>query len=106
MMRKSDSIPDKDVVIEDPSLEPYIVVKSQTGGYAVYERVVSEKVGKKNSYLKTVCYPSTFEYALKTVADEQVHSHTGTKKYDSIKDYLKQWDLINNKISVAMGTRI
>lgn len=106
MMRKSDSIPEKDVIIEDKALEPYLIVKSQTGGYAVYEKTFTEKAGKKNSYLRVVGYPSTFEYSLKVVADELVHSHSGKKKYSSIQDYLTEWKAVNNRLASALSLKI
>ena len=40
MLRKPDSIPSNDTIIEDPALEPFFVSRSQTGGYTLYERVI------------------------------------------------------------------
>ena len=66
MLRNPDSIPAGDTIIEDPALEPFFITHSQVGGYVVYERVV--KGENKNNYLKTIGYPSNFNYALKMVS--------------------------------------
>ena len=39
MLRKPDSIPAGDTVIQDPAIEPFFITKSQTGGFTVYEIV-------------------------------------------------------------------
>ena len=39
MLRRPDSIPDGDTIIEDPVMEPFFIAKSSSGGYTVYERV-------------------------------------------------------------------
>ena len=66
MLRKPDSIPANDTIVQDPSMEPFFISKSSTGGYTVYERVIK---GENNTeYIKTVCYPANFSYALKKVA--------------------------------------
>mgnify|MGYP000391906371 CR=1 FL=1 len=50
MLRKPDSIPAGDTLIEDPVMEPFFITRSQTGGYTVYERVVK---GENNTeYIK------------------------------------------------------
>ena len=40
MLRKPNSIPKGDTLIEDKAIEPYFLVKSQVGGYVIYKRVV------------------------------------------------------------------
>ena len=63
MLRKPDSIPASDTVIKDPGMEPFFITKSSTGGYTVYENVVK---GENNTpYIKTICYPARFSFALK-----------------------------------------
>ena len=50
MLRKPDSIPSNETIIEDPAMEPFFITRSQTGGYTVYERVVKgENEFVKNS---------------------------------------------------------
>lgn len=91
MLRKPDSLSPSDTVIQDPAMEPFFITKSQAGGYVVYERVVK---GEKNTeYIKTICYPSTFNYALKAVAREKLNS-TDKPKYDSLKEYVGRWEEI------------
>ena len=94
MLRKPDSIPASDTVIKDPGMEPYFITKSSTGGYTVYESVVK---GENNTpYIKTICYPANFTYALKVVAEELLNSN---KHFTSIKDYVKTYDEISEKIT-------
>ena len=97
MLRRPDSIPAGDTVIKDPAMEPFFIAKSQTGGYTVYEDVI--KGANNTRYIKTICYPSTFSRALKVVAGEQLNS--GTKKmYSSVKEYIIDWEKIQEKMSV------
>ena len=63
MLRRPDSIPATDTVIEDPAMEPFFITNSASGGYTVYERVI--KGDNNTPYIKTVCYPGNFSYALK-----------------------------------------
>lgn len=97
MLRRPDSIPASDTVVQDPVMEPFFIAKSSSGGYTVYERVIK---GENNTeYIKTVCYPSNFNSSLKVVARELLH--TGEKKvYNSLKEYIAQW----NEIRTAMET--
>lgn len=95
MLRKPDSIPAGDTVIEDPIMEPFFITKSKSGGYTVYERVT--KAGNKNEYIRTICYPATFNYALKAVGKEMLH--TKNKHFVTIKAYIKEWSAIEHKIA-------
>jgi len=95
MLRKPDSIPAADTVIQDPVMEPFFISKSQSGGYTVYERVVK---GENNTeYIKTISYPATFNFALKRVASELLNS-SNNKHYSSVQDYVKAWEKINNSM--------
>jgi hypothetical protein len=94
MLRKPDSIPAGDTVITDPVMEPFFVSKSQSGGYTVYERVVK---GEKNTeYIKTIAYPSTFNSALKRVANEKLNS--GESKVYNLQEYVTRWEDISKKM--------
>lgn len=94
MLRKPDSIPASDTVIKDPSMEPFFITKSSTGGYTVYENVIK---GENNTpYIKTICYPARFSFALKTVAQELLNSN---KSFHSIKQYVKTYNEISEKIT-------
>lgn len=94
MLRKPDSIPANDTIVQDPSMEPFFISKSSTGGYTVYERVIK---GENNThYIKTVSYPSTFNGALKTIGREILNQ--GGKKY-TLKEYLDRWESIESKIT-------
>ena len=95
MLRKPDSIPAGDTLIEDPVMEPFFICKSSSGGYTLYERVI--KGDNKTPYIKTICYPSTFNSALKATARELLNS----KKvhYKTIKSYIKEWKGIQERLS-------
>jgi hypothetical protein len=95
MLRRPDSIPAADTVIEDTVMEPFFIAKSSSGGYTLYERVVK---GEKNThYIKTICYPATFNAALKAVCRELLNSKSN--HYTSIKEYISEWRSIQEKIS-------
>jgi hypothetical protein len=95
MLRRPDSIPSTDTVIQDPVMEPFFISKSQSGGYTVYERVV--KGEKDTEYIKTICYPSTFNSALKKVANEKLNN--GESKVYDLKSYITRWEAINESMS-------
>ena len=96
MLRKPDSIPAGDTLIEDPVMEPFFICKSSSGGYTLYERVVK---GENNTeYIKTVCYPSTFNSALKATARELLNCKR--VHYKTIKSYIKEWKDIQEKLSL------
>ena len=94
MLRNPNSIPSGDTIIQDKVMEPFFITKSQSGGYTVYERVVK---GENNTeYIKTICYPSTFNYALKTVATE-ILNNGDTNTY-SLTEYVNRWETINESM--------
>jgi len=97
MLRNPNTIPKEDIIIEDPAMEPFFITKAKSGagGFTVFERVIK---GEKNTaYIRTVCYPSTFTGALKTVARELLNS--GEKvRYTSVKEYMQKWDAITTRM--------
>jgi hypothetical protein len=97
MLRNPNTIPKEDIIIEDPAMEPFFIskAKSGAGGFTVFERVIK---GENNThYIRTVCYPSTFNGALRTVAKELLNS--GEKiKYTSVKEYMQKWDSITTRM--------
>lgn len=96
MLRRPDSIPAGDTVIADPVMEPFFISKSQSGGYTVYERVVK---GEKNTeYIKTVAYPSTFNAALKRVANEKLNN--GESNIYNLKEYVTRYENIYKEMSM------
>jgi len=102
MLRRPDSIPAGDTVIADPVMEPFFISKSQSGGYTVYERVVK---GEKNTeYIKTVAYPSTFNAALKRVANEKLNN--GESNIYNLKEYVTRWETIHKKMSMLTSIEL
>jgi len=95
MLRNPDTIPAGDTVIEDPKMEPFFITHSKSGGYAVYEKVNRGKNDK--AYLRTVCYPSTFNYALKAVAKELLNFGEN-KHFSTIKEYIEEWNALEKSM--------
>lgn len=96
MLRDPNTIPKGDTLIEDPVMEPFFIVKSASEGYTVFERVIR---GEKNTaYFRTVCYPSTFNHALKVVSRELLQT-SETKHYKTVKDYIETWNSIQEKMN-------
>ena len=98
MLRKPDSIPATDTIIEDKAMEPFFITKSSSGGYTVYERVI--KGDNDTPYIKTICYPGNFSYALKKVAEELLNRD---KKYESIKEYVDTYNSISERMTSIVG---
>tara|TARA_R110002074_G_scaffold15864_1_gene53702 strand:- start:16 stop:318 length:303 start_codon:yes stop_codon:yes gene_type:complete len=96
MLRRPDSIPSGDTIISDPILEPFFVSKSSTGGYTVYERVV--KGDNNTEYIKTICYPGNFGYALKAIVEEKTNM-SNNKTFSSIKDYISAYKNYTQQIT-------
>ena len=94
MLRRPDSIPSGDTVIQDPAMEPFFITNSASGGY---ERVI--KGENDTHYIKTVCYPGNFTYALKRVAEELLNSN---REYKSVKKYVDTYKNITEKITSIM----
>ncbi len=95
MLRKPDSISPLDVLIEDPIMEPYFITKAPSGGYTVYRRI--SKSASTKEYIDTICYPSTFNHALKVICREQL-TNPEKKHYKTIKEYMDVWVEIQNKM--------
>lgn len=96
MLRNPDTIPATDTIIQDPAMEPFFITKSSgIGGFTVYERVVRGE--NEKPYLRTVCYPSSFNSALKTVAKELLN-HSEKKQYNTVKEYIQSWNEIEERM--------
>ena len=94
MLRKPDSIPSTDTVIEDPVLEPFFITRSPSGGFTLYERVIK---GENNTeYIKTICYPSNFNFALKKASEELLN--TSGASYN-LKEYIDEYRVIQERIT-------
>jgi len=96
MLRNPDSIPAGDTIIKDPAMEPFFISKSQSGGYTVFERVIK---GENNTeYIKTICYPSTFGGALKTIAKEILNGDPLQREYN-LKEYVERWESVKKSLT-------
>ena len=85
--------------ITDPALEPYFITKDEYS-FTVKENVAPNTdhfrtKGKGKSYEKSLSYFPTFEGALEKIATLQLSKK---ESYNSLKDYLKDYNLISNQI--------
>jgi hypothetical protein len=97
MLRRPDSIPDTDTLIEDKVMEPYFVTRSSTGSFTVYERVI--KGENDTEYIKTLGYPSNFGNALKMVARELTNEEG---KSFTLKEYYNRWESVKDSLTSIM----
>ena len=95
MLRNPNSIPAGDTIIEDSVMEPYFITHSSSGGYTVYEKVNRGKDEK--AYLRTVCYPASFNHALKAVSKELLNFNEN-KHFKTIKEYIETWNSIEQSM--------
>lgn len=95
MLRNPNTIPAGDTIIEDPAMEPFFITNSSSGGFTVYERVNRGKDGK--AYLRSVCYPSSFNSALRIVAKELLN-YSNKKQYNTVKEYISTWNDIEERM--------
>lgn len=95
MLRNPNTIPEGDTLIEDPIMEPFFIVKAASGGYTVYERVTRGE--NDRAYFKTICYPATFNHALKVVSRELLYT-SGNRHFKSIQEYIGTWNDIQTKM--------
>lgn len=95
MLRNPKTISPGDTVIEDPIMEPFFITHSKSGGYTVFEKVNRGK--EDRAYLRTVCYPATFNYALRAVA-KQLLNFGENKHFGTIKEYIEQWNAIEQSM--------
>ena len=85
-------------ILVKPLNKTFFIAKSSSGGYTVYERVVK---GENNTnYIKTICYPATFSYALKKAAEELLNNN---KNYNSIENYIKEYKGIEERLLTVMS---
>ena len=96
MLRNPNTIPAGDTVIEDPIMEPFFITHSKSGGYTVFEKVNRGKDDR--AYLRTVCYPSTFNYALRAISKELLNFGEN-KHFSTIKQYIEDWETIQHKMN-------
>jgi hypothetical protein len=94
------------VIIRDPLIEPYFIQKD-SNNFTVIERVTPSKgfAGKEakgKELERPLGYYTTFKSALWKISKEKFASKSG--EYDSIKDYIKEWDIIKNGLDSLLNT--
>lgn len=93
--------------IKDPVLEPYHIVRDNHG-FSVVETVTPqakylEKGSEGKDYEKALFYPSTVGGCLKKIAELKLNSG---KEYQSVKEYLDEFNLIYNQIQKTFNLEI
>lgn len=83
----------KDVVIEDPVLEPYFIVNYAEGGWGVCKKRLSAKGELKYS---DVSYPARFVKCLDEIAKSKLRDKG--EHYTSIRNYIEDWKQVANLI--------
>ena len=97
MLRRPDSIPSSDTLIQDKVMEPYFVSRSSSGGYTVYERVITGE--NDTEYIKTLGYPSNFGNALRMIARELTNEEGKTF---TLKEYMQRWEDVRKALTSVM----
>lgn len=83
----------KDVIIEDPVLEPYFIVNYAEGGWGVCMKRLS---GKGELKYKDICYPARFVSCLDTIAKQKMQDKG--EHYASIRAYIDEWKKVSNLV--------
>jgi len=91
--------------ITDPKMNPYYIGKD-SHCYTVYEVVTPqakylEEGSEGKDYEKPVAHFSNFGKALERVAKEKLN--TKGKNYESVKEYIEEWDKIKNELSEILN---
>lgn len=97
MLRRPDSIPSSDTLIQDKVMEPFFVSRSSSGGYTVYERVITGE--NDTEYIKTLGYPSNFGNALRMIARELTNEEGKTF---TLKEYMQRWEDVRKALTSVM----
>ena len=85
--------------IFDPKIEPFFIVKGNSGEYLVCEETTTSSDhhlsnGEDRTVVKVHSYPSTFNNALRSIVHRK--SVEEGKHYDSINEYIEKFDNIMN----------
>lgn len=99
MLRTIESLSKDAQIIKDPAMEPFFIVKMKGQGFAVLKP--SDSTKGKDKYYVVEGYPSTFSYALRMIAKLQLDN---TKQgYNTIKEYLEEWQGIKERMETLTG---
>jgi len=85
----------EDILIEDPLIEPFFIGVSPLAGsgYTLYEKFKNQK-GEIDH--KIVCYPSTFNFALKAIGKRKFIQDAVGKF--TIKQWIERWETIQKSL--------
>lgn len=99
MLRKPESQSSKEVIIEDPALEPYFISMPREGGFIVYQRIQRGKNGTK--YNRAVSYPSTLSRSVKAIQRELMLSGE-VRNFKSLQEFVKSWEELGEKLKIVL----
>lgn len=83
----------KDIIIEDPVLEPYFIINYAEGGWGVCMKRLTSKGELK---YKELCYPARFVSCLDNIAKAKLRDQD--KDYASIQAYIDDWKKVSDSI--------
>lgn len=102
-------LPQSVTVIKDPILAPYFIGKDQNC-YTVYQNVVpgtnakgrGRKTRTKES-IKPLSFHTTFNSCLNSIAQLKLGQQS---EYNSIRDYVNEWQKISSEFQQAINNEI
>ncbi len=102
-------LPQSITVIKDDVIAPYFIGQDQNC-YTVYKNVVpgtnTKGRGRKTrtqESIKTLSFHTTFDSCLSSIAKLKL---TERLEYNSIRDYINEWEKISNQITQTFKTDI
>tara|TARA_R110000868_G_scaffold35830_1_gene127959 strand:+ start:715 stop:1065 length:351 start_codon:yes stop_codon:yes gene_type:complete len=94
------------LIIKDKLMEPYYIQKDHYN-FTVIEKVTptkgfAGKEAKGKELERPIGYYTSFRNALNKISKEKFQTHTGD--YNSIKEYIDEWDIVKNGIDSLLNT--
>lgn len=87
----------KGIVITDPVLEPYFIIRYEDGAWAV---AIKRTDYKGNIKFRADSYPATFEGCLKRIVREKAHEES--QEFKTVREYIDYYNSVVDKIVVAL----
>lgn len=85
------------ILIEDPTIEPYVITQEKHVGFCITERSIrhSKTGADPVEYLKPICYPTSIEGALEYILRNKM---CDKENYSSISEYISEYRKIKESI--------
>jgi hypothetical protein len=101
MTKLSYKLPKNEIIIEDPLLEPFLITRSKTGSFNVYEKRTNPK--GTAIYLKPLCFSTSFATTVRKVIVELANQGE-PGQVRNLREYLSNWDAIAEKVQKALSS--